>query len=1454
MKWKVLIPIILIILVLAAGYFFRGYLGQRLEGEIAAFLEEEYSLEIEFTDIQYWPLNQLFIDGLTVEYRGEKIFESKKVKFYYDTIELLGSIRDLKVESYLQGLSYLELQKPRLKMDSELLQQLIEDSDSEAFYLHMSGVKFYMNDGQALLNKKDDELSLREIEGEIIFNSKGFDLEARSDLKTTGTDYDSRQIPDSQFEDLQLSLSMGKGDRWQARLDSDWFTLSPFLNILEKEDISKELDMFNELDINEIEGEGRLTLNIEGISQQISEYKALLELREGKIKADYAKKNEEINLANIEGKTEIDSEQKRLKTQDLRFEYEKNPYNFAGFIDFAGEERDIYGRLQSRDFNIENFTKYLDQPAEIDFIEEGQIDLVLNGTVESPVLSLDLYLPRAGIAGEDMNNFQLKARYEREAFYLDSMKFQMKGDNSLKVEGIYDLSRDNYNFHLQGKRLSSDLISGYMEEFSDYDRDFTRILKNEKGKLSFDVSLSGHKRKLSNMSLIGEFDYNSSHLDNLEGDLWLAEEKLIIEEGIIESAGNSMNINGEINIANGELDLNGGGKELSIASLQGRFEDILPRDIPEAAGKTGLDVKINGHINNPRVNGEVNIDDVEIAGYYFDKFEAGFGYTDRQVQFSELVLNHSDASVMGKGLVDLTGDYPSLNAEFNTDGIASREIEELFDFKMPVTGSIKGILSAGGHLFRPDLEGHFTSEDMKLQTEDVNYDMEEVEVSFNRPHDQSLEVDELIVKGRNKARLEAGGTVDRDSFDLEYRAKGFALSDFDMGKELEADVSSRGEVKGSLSNPQVFADIELAEVYYQNRNLENFAGNLSYKDDKLSLDNFQWLSKAGTYDLEGEIVRVLQKPELDIKLKTDDGDLQQLLSLGGVDLPSALDYHLQGEILINGDLENPEAEIDMFAHNRSGMEIVYVTGWMDDDLHIDFAGEDIKISELASELDTGVELTGKMDFQGEINGPVDDFDLEVSTNVREAAAGGFPLKEVKGDIFYHRGEEFQLEQSIIPEGGGELRAKGSIYPLRESLDVEINSDNLPLQLLQNTVNIVNRAEGTIEGRTRLQGDITQPELSGQMDLNGEILDTGLPHKFKDFSGKINYSGSKIDVSGIEGRYGDGDFNITGNIHPFAEENWDLVLSGKDLSFSRGSYEGLFDTEGVKMTGSWLQPYFKGDLTPHDFLVTMPFEWPTEDGETAFSPEMELTLHPGDEVYFRRQQNIDVLIEEGYLTLIFEDEDFRMEGELYSQQGNFDFYNNKFILQEASADFSRFEEYIPTLHVRATTVIDGVEVTVRLDGPADDMATTLTSRPQLSEREIMALLTQKGGLGEMFREDEDLSRSELVGRMAQKEIVRLLQSTFQADFISELEERLQRFFFLDHIEINTYELGWRDELIVTLGKNLNDKLYLEYVGTVGTDEVENEVTFSYSLTERTRLEGSWLGDDEYRLSVDTTLDF
>ena len=377
------------------------------------------------------------------------------------------------------------------------------------------------------------------------------------------------------------------------------------------------------------------------------------------------------------------------------------------------------------------------------------------------------------------------------------------------------------------------------------------------------------------------------------------------------------------------------------------------------------------------------------------------------------------------------------------------------------------------------------------------------------------------------------------------------------------------------------------------------------------------------------------------------------------------------------------------------------------------------------------------------------------------------------------------------------------------------------------------------------------------EIAGSKLNVGIWAPVENYSGTISLDNNQAVINNFKGDFVDGKFQLGGAFNLFDLDNfWDLSLSAKELYFDYGSLEGSFDPE-LKFKGPLASPLLSGEIELYNFQVGIPFKWPAASGgeaaDDAFIPRIDLELIPTNNVRVKNS-NMNVLVENGDLSLNFNhrrQNQLMMDGRLRSSEGRFNYYSSRFSLNSAEVRFTPVDEGdIPTLQVNATTYASGNEINVNLSGPANDMRINFSSSPQMTEEEILNLLSSQGALGSAVVGGEDLSIQQII----LQELVRLTNGFLQEDLISDIESDFQDEFSLDRMEIDAFNYGLEREFAVYLGENLNNRLYLEYAAFFTDEGREDEISFQYKLTNTTKLKGTYFGEDEYQISIETEIEF
>ena len=571
--------------------------------------------------------------------------------------------------------------------------------------------------------------------------------------------------------------------------------------------------------------------------------------------------------------------------------------------------------------------------------------------------------------------------------------------------------------------------------------------------------------------------------------------------------------------------------------------------------------------------------------------------------------------------------------------------------------------------------------------------------------------------------------------------------------------------------------------------------------------------------------------------------------------PLAQELVFSGNLDINSQGSNYNAEVDLQANtaDNSGAELA-INGNLSQTLNIDFEASNLQLDFNSNQYDFNLNLKSNLDFSGSLEGSINSPVLRLSHQLTQVSINNTGLELINGEILVENRRRFSASETVEFKEGGNLSLDGSYSLLDDELNLSSSLNSLPVAFVLSFIGEGIDASGEINGNFRAEGSMESPNLGGSLSIAGEYLELGLSDPIENYNGEITLSDGSAVVESLEGDFAEGDFVINGDIDLFDLENsWNLSLDGDNLYFQHGSLEGLFDTE-LNFVGPLMNPVLEGDIRTYDFVIAIPFEWPTaEVEEGAFVPRIDLNIVPENNVTVE-SDNMEVFVESGSLDLLFDstlDDPLQMEGRFRSTEGVFSYYNSRFRLENAEAVFTPVDENdIPTLSVNAITYAGGREITINLSGPADNMRITLSSDSDMTEDEILNLLSTRGALGSAIIGGEDIGIQTII----MQELIRIVNSFLQQDIISDLESDFQTAFSLDTIEINAYQFGLEREFELRLGKNITDRLYLEYTTFFREGEREGEISFEYELADPTVLKGTYYGDEDYQISIETEFEF
>jgi translocation and assembly module TamB len=188
---------------------------------------------------------------------------------------------------------------------------------------------------------------------------------------------------------------------------------------------------------------------------------------------------------------------------------------------------------------------------------------------------------------------------------------------------------------------------------------------------------------------------------------------------------------------------------------------------------------------------------------------------------------------------------------------------------------------------------------------------------------------------------------------------------------------------------------------------------------------------------------------------------------------------------------------------------------------------------------------------------------------------------------------------------------------------------------------------------------------------------------------------------------------------------------------------------------------------------------------------------------------------------------KMSGSLQVKRGGtINYLKTEFKIREGLATFDQVASFLPSIEFFADTRLTQAKVFLSAKGPLDKLEIKLTSSPEMSQTQIIQLLTlrdaYKNGQKNMNAGD-------------------MLSVGIQMSFLSEVEDVLRDFLFLDQFTISRGSGSIYDhhdlenetnkyDFNVQMGKYISDRVMVKYTRSLGGQNV-NRYGIQYDLNDK-----------------------
>lgn len=1458
-----------LILLLIASYFLSLMAGlpQFFKDDIIAFLEARFSGEISFSSVSFWPLNRLRLKSFSfVDKKGNQVKIEQLNLDYKLNLKNLAQIIEIR---------YIEAQKAEILIAEEFAVNSINHKNNKNLDLELSdfklpnfmqGIKINVLDSKLILQNTDYDLKFDNLNlGLNAEDGRNYQLNLSASFLTNNLVYNNLDLSNLKGEKVELQLQQ-QDEKAELYFNTSSMAAADFIKLLPQ----KKYNYQNlNIDLNRLQAKFKSRGKINFKNSKINNYQVEVNFEDLNFKAGYQPSNqqEELNFDFENLNLIISGPKLKIFVPQTDFKLGQNELQVAFDLD---QQLNYQLHLNSNDFNYD-YSFF--EPE----ITKGEFDFAFDLKGSSNKINF----AQVEIAGKDISSkyaeleqLNFKADFLENQIFLKNAELELADASKLNLEASYDLEQKNYLVSAQAEQLQvSEKIISVLAEYNLADDYLNQIRKLEKERFNFNVDAAGYYNDSQDFSAAGDFNFDFSlvkETNNFEikSEFWYVNNRLFLNYFKLFSDFAYFDLLGEIDFAQKEYKLRYAARDFEPAMLSQSLNfnfDFLNTINPTVKYAEG---KISDSFANPTATIDLQLDELAYQNYAFNNLKLKAIYQDDILQLTELRAFLKQAEFSLKGEIRELSTNAVLDLELKSNNFYFQDLAQNPKTDFPLSGKVDLNAELKGALSDYKLDLEFKTANAAVDWQGREFELSNLSSQIKK-EDDDFEIIDLSFSHQNLS-FKAAGFYNLDSgFDLKYQLNNLEVQNYltaypQFEDKAAGQLNFNGKLQGQPQNLVLNFELVAQNLSYDGFELDIQENQFKFEaaQEKLQLKDFNFTFASGAYQLDGQIFDLTGIPKSKINLKLIKVPTAEFFEKYLAIYPFAENIILEGESQLKTEAAEYQITVDLngkLAQNETN--VFSLKGNIARNWNLDFEASKLPLKFEAEQYNFNLAAEADLEFQGSLNGGLKTPILNLSHNLSALKINDTKLKSITGNILVEHQRRFSASEQINFLQGGNLTVDGSYSFNDDDLNLSSQLKSLPISFILSFFGDQVKGDGQLNGDLRAEGSLQNPDLSGKIDLAGNSLKLGIWAPIKNYRGQIKLQAGQALVKELKGDFVDGSFQLGGQLNLLDRAKfWDLNLDAEELYFDYGSLTGDFDTK-LKFKGPLLNPSLAGQLELYDFTIGIPFKWPAagsnqqqEDKDDSFMPRINLELTPTRNVRVKNP-NMNVLVEQGDLGLNYNhnrENSLMLSGRLRSNQGRFNYYNSRFTLNTADAIFTPVDEDdIPNLQVNATTYAGGREINVNLNGPANSMRTTFAANPEMSQEEILNLLSSRGALGSAIVGGENIGVQQIITQ----ELIRIAYGFLQEDIISDLESDVKTSLSLDRIEINALQYGLEREFAVYLGKNLNDRFYLEYAAFFRDDEArQDEISFQYKFTDITTLKGTYFGDQEYEITLENTIEF
>lgn len=1074
-------------------------------------------------------------------------------------------------------------------------------------------------------------------------------------------------------------------------------------------------------------------------------------------------------------------------------------------------------------------------------------DALLTGPVSSVKASADVELRDVAYEGITVNRGKVHLSYGDQVIHVEDAELSAQGGT---VRGTSSYHMDTEDFSAQVDVQDVSLYGLPLEG-----------LPSVHGTVSGSLTIEGKQGAIANIngSVHGHhIGYESILVDALDASVSWDGIQLVVP--YLNGTWGRGTFTGSGRFGNGTFGINVHGTNIGLE----QFNEWSPKPL---GGTVSVEANLQGALDNP--TGTVKIAGERLS-YGITKFDRAFVKTkleDNTLHILEGDLEYRKSTYDLDGFIQLDG---AIDIKGSAKDVRIEDVLPNFT-DIPMTGWLNTDIHVQGTLQQPEIDSHLKAWDGSIYGKLFT----SIEGGYTY-HDGYLHLPRLDISTYGSSIIVDGDIQDKQ-LDINFVGDAVPIEPFvrDAGINMVGYVGAEGHLGGTVDAPIFEGKVQSDAMQVQDTTLHDIAGSVYITPQVVHLQGLTFTgSGTSRYEVKGGVQ--LENPKrLFGYVRVRDGDLHQLLVLTNAQVPD-VNGKLQATIELGGTSDSPRLDVKGTLEHTTIRDEVVGTATVD----IGYGGRTIDIRTFKLPIKEGLIVgKGKADLDGatdiqlvaskvpvqtvlplvtknvnaqgnwnfiiNVHGLTKSPKVEFSSEVEQAVINGISLDQLS-ILGTMEDQVVNIQQGMIKKSDSSIKVRGKLPlgafvtneyvsdDMTKQFDVYVDMNEANLSVLPLMFKEVQTADGAIHGVVHVTGNSSNILANGTVELaNGSMKLQSLKKLVTQLKGQLSFRGNHVDMTGST-TMGKGNAGLSGNIgwKGSGITSYYGALQMKGIEIGHAFYTGPLDGE-LYIVDKQDMPTLVGAIILHDVVASIPLT--LESSNTSIPLGLDLTIDAKDNVRLYNPLLYDMFLQ-GKVKFEGTVGEPKASGKLSVNKGYVKYLNNRFKITEGQAKFAS-GSIIPELNVRSMANVKNYRISLQAEGPATQMKLKLSSEPNLSERQIISLLTFGRSVGNTSGVTADDANA-------------LLTSSLQSLAFGYVEDVLQDTLGLDMVNFTTGSLDGKDSrdlkektnLNVTIGKYVVPDLMITLSSGLNNNQLA--YGFQYDINRSISATG-WINNENKR---------